>query len=47
MDIIDSATRADDLIMDIARQHTEQNLHELMQDADLHRVRFHALSLVI
>lgn len=45
MDIIDNENRADDLIMDIARQHTEQNLHELMQDADLHHVRYTSLAL--
>ena len=45
MDIIDNENRADDLIMDIARQHTEQNLHELMQDADLHHVRYNSLAL--
>jgi len=43
MDIIDGYSRADDLVIDIAQKHVKQNMHEIMLDADLHRVRFNSL----
>lgn len=45
LDIIDDAGRADDLVMDLAKRYVDGNLKELMKDADLHSVRYGALSL--
>ena len=43
-DIKFGSKRADNLIMTLAERYTKDYVHELMANADLHNVRYHALA---
>lgn len=46
LDVLDGYSRADDLVMDLAKRYVEDNKEELMSDAGLHHVRAQTISIL-